>query len=134
MEATGKREGILFLDEINCVSETLTPVMLQFLQYKVFGRHRVPDGWIVVTAGNPPEYNNIGARVRHRHAGTALKRIDVEPGLTPPGKIIAVRDGRASRPSLTYLDIKKNHFYTRGDHRGRQVALSPRAAGTTCRL
>ena len=29
MEATGKHEGILFLDEINCVSETLTPAMLQ---------------------------------------------------------------------------------------------------------
>ncbi len=57
MEATGRREGILFLDEINCVSETLTPAMLQFLQYKIFGRHAVPDGWIVVTAGNPPEYN-----------------------------------------------------------------------------
>ena len=31
MERTGYREGILFLDEINCVSETLAPVMLQFL-------------------------------------------------------------------------------------------------------
>ena len=29
---TGCREGILFLDEINCVSETLAPSMLQFLQ------------------------------------------------------------------------------------------------------
>ena len=58
IERSGKNEGILFLDEINCVSETLAPIMLQFLQYKVFGRHRVPDGWIVVTAGNPPEYNN----------------------------------------------------------------------------
>ena len=28
--------------------------MLQFLQYKVFGRHKVPEGWIVVTAGNRP--------------------------------------------------------------------------------
>ena len=54
MEASGIREGILFLDEINCVSETLAPSMLQFLQYKVFGRHRVPEVWIVVTAGNPP--------------------------------------------------------------------------------
>jgi len=45
MEATGKKEGILFLDEINCVSETLAPSMLQFLQYKIFGRHRVPEGW-----------------------------------------------------------------------------------------
>ena len=49
--------GILFLDEINCVSETLYPSMLQFLQFKTFGRHKIPEGWIVVTAGNPPEYN-----------------------------------------------------------------------------
>ena len=29
MERTGKREGVLFLDEINCVSETLAPTMHQ---------------------------------------------------------------------------------------------------------
>ena len=40
MEHSGISEGILFLDEINCVSETLAPSMLQFLQYKVFGRDR----------------------------------------------------------------------------------------------
>ena len=57
MEESGIREGILFLDEINCVSETLAPSMLQFLQYKTFGRHQVPEGWVIVTAGNPPEYN-----------------------------------------------------------------------------
>ena len=57
MEKSGKREGILFLDEINTVSETLAPTMLQFLQYKTFGTHRVPEGWVIVTAGNPPEYN-----------------------------------------------------------------------------
>ena len=56
IEEDGAKEGILFLDEINCVSETLAPSMLQFLLYKTFGRHRVPDGWIVVTAGIPPEY------------------------------------------------------------------------------
>ena len=37
MKETGKHEGILFLDEINCVSETLAPSMLQFLQIKTFG-------------------------------------------------------------------------------------------------
>ena len=31
IEATGLKEGILFIDEINCVSETLAPAMLQFL-------------------------------------------------------------------------------------------------------
>ncbi|MBP3208564.1 MAG: AAA family ATPase, partial [Oscillospiraceae bacterium] len=57
MEKTGIREGILFLDEINCVSETLAPMMLQFLQYKTFGNQRLPEGWLIVAAGNPPEYN-----------------------------------------------------------------------------
>lgn len=57
IESTGLLEGILFIDEINCVSETLAPTMLQFLQYKTFGNHKIPEGWIIVTAGNPPEYN-----------------------------------------------------------------------------
>ena len=41
MEATGLKEGILFIDEINCVSETLAPTMLQFLQCKTFGRSTI---------------------------------------------------------------------------------------------
>ena len=108
MEKTGLREGILFLDEINCVSETLAPVMLQFLQYKVFGRHRVPDGWIVVTAGNPPEYNNS---VREFDIVTwdRLKRVDVEPDYDV-WKEYAYQSG--VHPAITtYLDIKKDEFY-----------------------
>ena len=57
-ERTGYREGLLFVDEINCVSETLAPTMLQFLQYKTFGNHRIPDGWVIVAAGNPQEYKD----------------------------------------------------------------------------
>lgn len=108
MEVTGKREGILFLDEINCVSETLTPAMLQFLQYKVFGRHRVPDGWIVVTAGNPPEYN----RTAHDFdiaTWDRLKRIDVEPDFAA-WRDFAVETG-VHPAVLTYLDIERDHFY-----------------------
>ena len=108
MERTGIREGILFLDEINCVSETLAPAMLQFLQYKIFGRHRVPDGWIVVTAGNPPEYNNS---VREFDIVTwdRLKRVDVEPDYTV-WKEYAYKKG-VHAAILTYLDIKKSDFY-----------------------
>ena len=108
MEETGVEEGILFLDEINCVSETLAPVMLQFLQYKVFGRHRVPNGWMVVTAGNPPEYNHS---VREFDIVTwdRLKRIDVEPDFNT-WKEYAYE--RFVHPSiLTYLEIKKDDFY-----------------------
>lgn len=108
IEVTGLSEGILFLDEINCVSETLAPAMLQFLQYKTFGRHRVPAGWIVVTAGNPPEYNNS---VREFDIVTwdRLKRIDVT-AVYDVWKEYAQSNG--VHPAITtYLDIKKDDFY-----------------------
>ncbi len=41
---SGLKEGILFIDEINCVSETLAPTMLQFLQNKTFGGQAVQIG------------------------------------------------------------------------------------------
>ena len=80
MERTGNREGILFLDEINCVSETLAPTMLQFLQNKTFGTHRLPEGWVVAAAGNPPEYNKS---VREFDVVTLdrVRQIDVEADL-----------------------------------------------------
>ena len=108
IEDTGLKEGILFLDEINCVSETLAPAILQFLQYKMFGRHQVPYGWIVVTAGNPPEYNNS---VREFDIVTwdRLKRIDIDPDYDA-WKEYAVNAG--VHPAITtYLDIKKGDFY-----------------------
>ena len=108
MEETGLKEGILFLDEINCVSETLAPSMLQFLQYKTFGRHCVPSGWIVVTAGNPPEYNNS---VREFDIVTwdRLKRIDVEPDYEVWKEYAYIK---GTHPAITtYLDVKKDNFY-----------------------
>ncbi len=109
MEETGKKEGILFLDEINCVSETLAPSMLQFLQYKVFGRHSIPDGWVIVTAGNPPEYNNS---VREFDLATLdrLKRIDVEPDFGAWWKY--AQNQEVHTAVLTYLEIKKDDFYS----------------------
>lgn len=109
IEEADCKNGILFLDEINCVSETLTPTMLQFLQYKTFGKHKVPDGWIVVTAGNPPEYNKS---VREFDVVTwdRLKRIDIEPDY-PAWKEYALE--RGVHPAvLTYLDAKKDSFYS----------------------
>lgn len=108
IEEGGVREGILFLDEINCVSETLTPTMLQFLQYKTFGRHRVPDGWIVVTAGNPVGYNR-SAREFDVVTWDRLKRIDIEPDYAAWKEYAAKKGVHAS--VLTYLDAKKENFY-----------------------
>lgn len=108
MEESGIREGILFLDEINCVSETLAPSMLQFLQYKVFGRHKVPEGWVIVTAGNPPEYNRS---VREFDVATMdrLKIIDVEADFAV-WKEYALDRG-VHHCVVSYLELKKDDFY-----------------------
>lgn len=107
IESTGLEEGILFIDEINCVSETLAPTMLQFLQCKTFGSHRIPEGWIIVTAGNPPEYNKS---VREFDVVTLdrIKKITVEPDFEV-WKEYAYREN--IHPAiLSYLGIKRQNF------------------------
>ena len=108
MEKSGVTEGILFLDEINCVSETLAPSMLQFLQYKIFGRHSVPDGWVIVTAGNPPEYNKS---VREFDVVTydRLKLLEVEAEYSAWREYALER--RLHGAVVNYLEINKDDFY-----------------------
>ena len=109
MEKTGKREGILFLDEINCVSETLAPTMLQFLQNKTFGSHRLPEGWVVVAAGNPPEYNKS---VRDFDVVTLdrVRQVNVEADLNI--WLDYAREKRLHGAVLSYLTVKPERFYT----------------------
>lgn len=109
IELSGIKEGILFLDEINCVSETLAPTMLQFLQYKTFGAHRVPDGFLIVCAGNPPKYNKS---VRDFDLVTLdrLKKITVEAEYNT-WKAYAYKRG-IHGSIMAYLEIKKEHFYS----------------------
>lgn len=109
MGETGLKEGILFIDEINCVSETLAPTMLQFLQNKTFGNQKVPAGWIIVAAGNPSEYNKSVRdfdvvtmdRIRYIHVETdyyVWKEYAISKHIHPM--------------ILSYLELKPNNFYT----------------------
>ena len=105
---TGLSEGILFIDEINCVSETLAPAMLQFLQCKSFGNHEIPKGWVIVAAGNPPEYNKS---VREFDVVTLdrVKKILVEPDYQT-WREYAYKENM--HPAiLSYLELRNNCFY-----------------------
>lgn len=108
IEQTKIKEGILFIDEINCVSETLAPTMLQFLQGKTFGNQKVPEGWIIVAAGNPPEYNKS---VRDFDVVTLdrLKKIDVEASFDV-WKEYAYKQG-IHQAVISYLELRKENFY-----------------------
>ncbi len=108
IEQTGNERGILFLDEINCVSETLLPTMLQFLQYKTFGTHKVPRSFVIVCAGNPPLYNR-SAREFDMVTLDRVKRMDIDVD-----KEVFTEYAQRSRfhgAVLAFLDIHPEYFY-----------------------
>ena len=109
MERTGKDKGILFLDEINCVSETLSPAILQFLQYKTFGNHFLPKGWVIVSAGNPPQYNRS---VREFDIATRdrLKCISIEEDYEVWRKY--AYDNHIHSSITAFLEVNRNWFYS----------------------
>lgn len=108
MEQTGLTEGILFIDEINCVSETLAPAMLQFLQCKSFGNHKIPEGWVIVAAGNPPEYNKS---VREFDVVTMdrVKKIQVEADFGVWKEYAYTNQLHGA--VISYLNTRKQNFY-----------------------
>lgn len=108
MEETGLKEGILFIDEINCVSETLAPTMLQFLQCKTFGNQKVPEGWIIVAAGNPPEYNKS---VRDFDMVTLdrVRRMDIQADYDVWKEY--AREQQLHGALLSYLELRPKNFY-----------------------
>jgi hypothetical protein len=83
-------------------------MMLQFLQCKTFGNRRLPEGWLIVAAGNPPEYNRS---VRDFDVVTLdrVKRINVEEDFSV-WKDYALRKGLHGAV-ISYLDLKKENFY-----------------------
>ncbi len=108
MDESGKREGILFLDEFNCASETMRPIMLQLLQRKTFGPHAIPEGWMLVLAGNPAEYNASAAAL---DAVTAdrMRLVWLKPDYRP-WRDYMLRH-RVHPVVLSYLDDHINQFY-----------------------
>lgn len=108
MEKSGIQTGILFLDEINCVSETLMPAMLQLLQSKTFGTHRLPEGWMIVAAGNPPKYNE-SARTFDTVTMDRVRLLEISESF-PVWRAYAL--SRGVHPAvLSYLELNPEHFF-----------------------
>lgn len=123
MEETKETEGILFLDEINCVSETLVPTMLQFLQNKTFGTHRIPRGWILVAAGNPQEYNR-SARAFDIVTLDRVRCIQVEADVR---SWLSYASGAGIHGAVvSYLNVKPSNFYYIEQHAAEKEFVTAR--------
>lgn len=109
MNSTNLKEGILFLDEINCVDQSLAPAILRFLQCKTFGTHRIPDGWVVAAAGNPKEYNSS---VREFDIVTLdrLKKMEIEPNFEVWREY--AYSSRINTAIISFLYNRPENFYS----------------------
>lgn len=104
----GYQEGILLLDEFASTSETIMPAMLGFLQTKNIGVHTLPEGWIIVLCGNPPEYNRT-ARKFDCAVLDRIRKITIE--LDAKVFISYGREIGLEELVLGYLEVQPDHAY-----------------------
>lgn len=60
--------GILFLDEINTASAQMQAALFQLVLERQVGEYKLPDGWVIVAAGN-----FVGDRAAAQRMPTALR-------------------------------------------------------------
>lgn len=122
MQDSGKQEGILFLDEINCVQEALAAAILLFLQHRILGDQHLPDGWVIITAGNPPLYNN-SAKEFDVAAMDRLKQIEITEDFQAWRQYACQQGIHAA--VITFLERNRLCFYSvRPGARGMQYATA----------
>jgi hypothetical protein len=119
----GEREGILLLDEFPCMSETVMPAMLAFLQTKNIGTHHLPEGWVIVLCGNPPEYN----RASRKFSPPILDRIrKIEVNFEPNCFLAYGKETGMEEIILSYLQMHPDHAYRCSEENGKTELVTCR--------
>lgn len=123
VETSKHSQGILFIDEFNCASETLAATMLQFLQNKTFGVHHIPDGWKIILAGNPYEYNKS---VKQMDIVTLdrLRIFDIESDFES-WQDYAIEE-KVHPSILAYLSQKQSNIYSVSLKKSQPIIVTPR--------
>ncbi|MCR5626044.1 MAG: AAA family ATPase [Lachnospiraceae bacterium] len=104
----GFSEGILLLDEFPCMAESIMPVMLSFLQNKNIGRHFLPEGWVIILCGNPPQYNKA-SRKFDAAVLDRIRKIEIEYSTEDFIKYAKEKD--LNRTVIDYLELYPGNLY-----------------------
>lgn len=119
----GHDEGILLLDEFPCMSESVMPAMLAFLQTKNIGTHSLPRGWVLVLCGNPIQYNkatrSFDAAVTDR-----IRKIEVEYSIDD--FMSYAKEKNFSEHITSYLTLKPDHMYRFSKEKGKEELVTCR--------
>lgn len=119
----GHSEGILLLDEFPCMSETIMPAMLAFLQTKNIGLHTLPEGWVIALCGNPPEYNKSARRLD----SSILDRVRKIPITFDAKSFVAYgRENGLESMVLDYLELHPAYAYRCADTKNEKELVTCR--------
>lgn len=124
MQESGISQGVLFLDEFNTASETLAGAMLLLLLDKKLGQNQLPEGWVIVLAGNPSEYNKS---VKSFDAATKdrLRVFNVSPDLAEWMNYACSKEVNPLVQS--YLKQYPHHFYIFEKNKNDMELVTPRS-------
>lgn len=125
----GEKEGILLLDEFASTSETIMPTMLGFLQTKNIGIHALPEGWVIVLCGNPPEYNKT-ARKFDCAVLDRLRKVNVE--FDAKAFVNYGREIGLEKLVMDYLEVQPEHAYRCVDNNGEKELVTCRGWENFC--
>lgn len=120
----GEKEGILLLDEFNCMSDTIMPVMLSFLQTKNIGMHSLPEGWIIVLCGNPATYNR-SARNFDFAVLDRIRRLKVE--YRSEDFLAYAQERGFEKEILDFLQLNPNSVYVCSMEKSEENLVTARA-------
>ncbi len=125
MAATGKKKGILFLDEFNCGGDALRPIMLQLLQDKSLGTHAIPENWMIVVAANPNKYNK-SAKELDAVTMDRLRLMYLDANLE--AWLPYARQSGIHGAIIRFLEEHPSYFYryTAGDSQNKGELVTPR--------
>lgn len=104
----GHKEGILLLDEFPCMSESIVPAMLAFLQTKNIGSHSLQRGWVIVLCGNPAKFNK-SSRSFDAAVTDRIRKIEIAYNLED--FLNYAKEKNFSEDILEYLQLNPNHMY-----------------------
>lgn len=104
----GYDEGILLIDEFNCMSESLLPTMLAFTQTKNIGKYSLPEGWVMVMCANPPEYNRSA---RNFDIATMDRLRVMKVDFSAEDFLSYAKENKLNAAVIQYLETKPENVY-----------------------
>lgn len=103
-------KGILFLDELNLAPASVMNAAYQLILDRALGDYKMPDGWIIVAAGNrsedTPNITKMPPPLANRFIHVQIDKPDFDEW-----RIWAVNKGGVHEQVVTFLSKMPQHLY-----------------------